>query len=154
MYRKSTLSIIRVFPTLILFILILDSCENTNSTITKTIDSNAESLGKIQFEQKCIACHGFENKTEEEMIAPPMYAVKRRYMKASKNKEDFINLMSDWVKNPQQEKVLMRDAALEKGVMPHLNYDEKDIVQIVNYLYETEMSKPEWFDAHQQSHQK
>jgi len=38
--------------------------------------------------------------------------------------------------------------------MPHLNYDEKDIVQIVNYLYETEMSKPEWFDAHQQSHQK
>jgi len=117
MYRKSTLSIIRVFPTLILFILILVSCENTNSTITKTIDSNAESLGKIQFEQKCIACHGFENKTEEEMIAPPMYAVKRRYMKASKNKEDFINLMSDWVKNPQQEKVLMRDAALEKGVM-------------------------------------
>lgn len=154
MYRKSTLSIIRVFPTLILFILILVSCENTNSTITKTIDSNAESIGKIQFEQKCIACHGFENKTEEEMIAPPMYAVKRRYMKASKNKDEFINLMSNWVKNPQQEKVLMRDAAIEKGVMPHLNYDEKDIMQIVNYLYETEMTKPEWFEAHQQSHQK
>ncbi len=154
MYRKSTLSIIRVFPKLILFILILVSCENTNSTITKTIDSNAESIGKIQFEQKCIACHGFENKTEEEMIAPPMYAVKRRYMKASKNKDEFINLMSNWVKNPQQEKVLMRDAAIEKGVMPHLNYDEKDIMQIVNYLYETEMTKPEWFDAHQQSHQK
>lgn len=154
MNSKSTLSIIRVFPTLILFILILVSCENTNSTITKTIDSNAESIGKIQFEQKCIACHGFENKTEEEMVAPPMYAVKRRYMKASKNKEEFIQLMTDWVKNPQSEKVLMRDAAIEKGVMPHLNYDEKDIVQIVNYLYETEMTKPEWFDAHQQSHQK
>lgn len=154
MNRKSTLSIIRVFPTLILFILILVSCENTNSTITKTIDSNAESIGKIQFEQKCIACHGFENKTEEEMIAPPMYAVKRRYMKASKNKEEFIQLMADWVKNPQSEKVLMHDAAIEKGVMPHLNYDEKDIVQIVNYLYENEMTKPEWFDAHQQSHQK
>jgi cytochrome c2 len=100
MNRKSTLSIIRVFPTLILFILILVSCENTNSTITKTIDSNVESIGKIQFEQKCKVCHGFENKTEEEMVAPPMYAVKRRYMKASKNKEEFIQLMADWVKNP------------------------------------------------------
>jgi len=142
-----------------LSILTLLSCNNTKSDPKSNSDTIikkevVDSIGKIQFEQKCIACHGIENKTEEQMIAPPMYAVKRRYTKASSDKEEFVKLMSDWVKNPQLENVLMRDAAKDKGVMPHLNYDEKSISEIVNYIYNTEMPKPEWFDAHEQSHKK
>jgi len=142
-----------------LSILTLPSCNNTKSESkanSETIIKKevVDSIGKIQFEQKCVACHGFENKTEEQMIAPPMYAVKRRYIKASADKDEFVKMMSFWVKNPQPENALMRDATKDLGVMPHLNYDEKSILEIVNYIYSTEISKPEWFDAHEQSHKK
>lgn len=132
---------------------LLISCNNSNIKTKTAIIDPLDSVQKKIFEQKCLACHGFEGKTDEQMIAPPMFAVKKRYLRASSNKEEFVNLMSEFVKNPQKETGLMKGALDRLGVMPHLNYDEHEILKIVNYIYETDMVKPDWFDAHQRSHQ-
>jgi cytochrome c553 len=136
------------------------SCQNKNKTeITTKISPEIEnsktsdSISQLLVDQKCNVCHGFTGKTEAEMIGPPLYAVKRRYLKVSDKKEDFVLNMSNWIKNPQAENALMRSAFETKGLMPHLSYSDEDINEIVNYIYETEMPKPDWFDAHQQTEQ-
>lgn len=141
----------------VIILLVTISCKNDKKSQTETslhtMNQN-DSIGKLLFEQKCIACHGFEGKTEEQMIAPPMYAVKRRYLRETSDEEKFTELMRNWVKNPVEEKSLMTQAKDTLGIMPHLNYSEDDISKIVQYIYDTEMPKPDWFDAHQKANQK
>jgi len=73
------------------------------------------------------------------MIAPPLFAVRRKYLEVFDKKEDFVLNMSNWIKNPQAEKALMRSALDRKGLMPHLPQSDEDINKIVNYIYKSEM---------------
>ncbi len=106
----------------------------------------------LLFDQKCMICHITKGKTSETMLAPPFYEVKERYLKASMDKEDFIEIVGDWVKNPSADNVLIPDAVKHFGIMPNLNYSEKNINQISQYIYDNDMPKPEWFDAHEAEH--
>jgi mono/diheme cytochrome c family protein len=124
----------------------------TNDYISQNLvrtDSTAQKL----FNQKCMICHNTEGKTDETMLAPPFYQVKNRYQRASLNQADFVETMSNWIKNPIKENALMRGAVDKLNVMPKLGYNDEDIKTIVNYIYNNDMPKPDWFDAHQKSHQ-
>ncbi len=111
-----------------------------------------QSTPKELFDQKCMICHSTEGKTAKTMLAPPFYQVKKRYKMASMNKQDFIVTMTYWVQNPKKEDALLKGAVQELGVMPKLAYKEDEIKSIVAYIYEHDMPKPEWFDAHQAAH--
>ena len=104
------------------------------------------------FDQKCMICHITKGKTAETMLAPPFYEVKKRYLKASMGKADFIEIMNNWVKKPSADNILIPDAVAHFGIMPNLNYTEEDINQISQYIYDTDMPKPDWFDAHEAEH--
>ena len=69
----------------------ISSCNNKTSSIPIT-DSNLTTDNKAfeLFQQKCYACHSVTTKSHDEIIAPPMVAVKRRYMKEYDSKEDFV----------------------------------------------------------------
>ena len=71
----------------------ISSCNNKTSSIpinesNLTTDNKAFEL----FQQKCYACHSVTTKSHDEIIAPPMVAVKRRYMKEYDSKEDFVKV--------------------------------------------------------------
>lgn len=123
-------------------------------TEIKSVLTKTDSISASLFNQKCMICHNHVGKVDSTMIAPPFFAVKKHYLRASEDKEEFVEIMSDWVKNPSEDNLLMSGTMDSFEIMPYLAYTEEDIVKIVNYVYENDMEKPEWFDAHQASHRK
>ena len=115
-------------------------------------ESQEDISPKELFNQKCMICHSAEGKNAATMLAPPFYPIKKRYLMASMNKQDFIESMTYWVLNPMKENSLMPGAVQQFSVMPKLGYSEKDIKLISTYIYENDMPKPDWFDAHQEAH--
>ncbi len=142
----------------LLFIFSCDQkAKKSNETKLSTLElakKETDSIGAQLFNQKCMICHNHVGKVDSTMIAPPFFQVKDRYLRASLDKEDFIETMTYWVNNPAEENILMQGTIDHFEVMPYLAYSDEDIAKIVNYVYENDMEKPEWFDAHQVEHQR
>jgi len=136
------------------------SCDANKKKDKKAIDSEltaqvvVDTIGKKLFEQKCLLCHNHVGKVDSTMLAPPFFAVKRRYLRASINKEDFIKNVAYWVNNPIEENILMQGTKDQFEVMPYLAYEEEDIKRIAAYIYDNDIPKPDWFDDHEESHEK
>ena len=143
---------------LVASVILTISCQSKVEKQNKNEDTIAlaiiqtDSKAEVLFNQKCMICHNTEGKTDATMLAPPFYQVKKRYLNASIDKNDFIETMTNWVNNPIEDNALMRGAVEKLKVMPKLGYKDEEIREIVNYIYETDMPKPDWFDAHQKSH--
>jgi len=95
----------------------------------------------------CYACHSVTAKSHDDIIAPPMVAIKRRYKVSYKTKEEFVKAMTSWVIDPIEEKALMRGAVSQFKVMPKQLFDKNDILKISEYIFENEIEKPEWFES-------
>ena len=143
------------FIVFIFFLISFISCESFSNkkTAENSFQIQQDSIAKQLVEQKCNVCHAL-GKTEQTIIAPPLFAVRRQYMKFSMDKEDFITTMTDYVNNPQADKSLMKPAVEQFNVMPKQVLKPEELTMIVNYLYHTEMPKPDWFDAHEEKHRK
>lgn len=113
-----------------------------------------DTIGEKLFDQKCMLCHNHVGKVDSTMLAPPFFAVKRRYLRASMDKDDFIKNIAYWVNNPVEENILMQGTKDQFEVMPYLAYEEADIIRIATYIYNNDIPKPDWFDAHEESHEK
>jgi len=121
-----------------------------NPTIN-TESQNAEALAL--FKQKCYACHSVITKSHDEIIAPPMIAVKKRYSMQYDNKEDFVNAIVAYASNPKAENALMIGAVNQFKAMPKQAFFEEDLKKIATYIYENKIETPEWFEEHfQQNH--
>jgi len=93
-----------------------------NPTIN-TESQNAEALAL--FKQKCYACHSVITKSHDEIIAPPMIAVKKRYSMQYDNKEDFVNAIVAYASNPKAENALMIGAVNQFKAMPKQAFFEE-----------------------------
>lgn len=128
------------------------SCNNSNTRVSYAIKNNdvkTDSIhpGKKLMEVYCYACHDAIT-TEENRLAPPMIAIKRRYIFKDTSKEEFIADMQNWVKNPTEKNAKMFGAVRRFGVMQKLPYPEETIEQIAEYMYDYEIEQPEWFEEH------
>jgi hypothetical protein len=135
--------------------LLLSSCikktqpENVSSTpdIAKA-NVPESSEGYTLLKNNCYVCHSVTTKSHDEIIAPPMIAVKRRYQNQYATKEGFVEAVVNWAKNPTEEKSLMRGAVQRFKVMPKQAFKEDDLKKIAAYIYDTEIEQPAWFEAH------
>ena len=100
------------------------------------------------FKNNCYACHSVNSKSHDDIIAPPMAAVKRRYKMNYTTREDFIEAMVNWAKDPNQESALMFGAVEQFKVMPKQEFNEEVLFKIAAYIYDNEIEQPEWFEAH------
>lgn len=99
-------------------------------------------LGKAKFAMLCGACHrsGFD----EEMVAPPTFALKRHYGdRYGNNERAFVRAIVNWVQSPDQKKTLMPGAVRKFSLMPPLPFPEEDLTLIAKYLFETDFDIPE-----------
>ncbi len=110
------------------------------------IYNNEEGLSLPQ--EKCYICHSVTAKSHEEIIAPPLVAVKRRYKMKYKTKNDFVTGITDWALNPTEENPLMRGAVMQFKVMPKQPFNKEEIIKIATYIYYNELQKPAWFESH------
>src|SRR3970040_1028697 len=146
------------FIKLVVLLMIFTSCnkqkssEDFNKNIASTIESNDAEALKL-FQQKCYACHSVATKSHDEIIAPPMIAVKKRYSMQYDNKEDFVNAVVAYAIDPKAEKALMIGAVNQFKAMPKQAFSEEDLKKIATYIYENKIETPEWFEEHfQQNH--
>lgn len=119
---------------------------NTIAAVDNASQNQPE--GYILLKNNCYACHSVTSKSHDEIIAPPMVSIKRRYKMSYGSKEEFINAVSDWALNPTKENALMRGAVMQFNVMPKQAFKKEDIEKIAEYIYENELEKPEWFEKH------
>lgn len=146
------------FIKLVVLLMIFTSCnkqkssEDFNKNIASTIESNDAEALKL-FQQKCYACHSVATKSHDEIIAPPMIAVKKRYSMQYDNKEDFVNAVVAYAIDPKAENALMIGAVNQFKAMPKQAFSEDDLKKIATYIYENKIETPEWFEEHfQQNH--
>ncbi|AFL79734.1 hypothetical protein Aeqsu_0211 [Aequorivita sublithincola DSM 14238] len=135
------------FLATLFFIILLAACNNQNHSSYLTITEKNESVefklsqehpGKKLMENNCYACHNPKS-TEEEMMAPPMIAVKMNYISEDTSKEDFVAEIIEWTKNPSSEKSKMPEEVKKFGLMPYQFYPENTIRQIADYMYDNEI---------------
>jgi cytochrome c551/c552 len=136
----------------IVFISFSTSCkfENTSAIVQNSTINTKEVAqdGLILFQQKCYVCHSVTSKSHDEIIAPPMEAVKRRYKMAYPNEVEFIDAFTNWVMDPTEEHALMRGAVANFKVMPKQEFNREEIIKIAHFIYNNEIEKPEWFQNH------
>ncbi|SDX13337.1 c-type cytochrome [Flavobacterium degerlachei] len=145
---------------IIILVVLFSSCknkqaiENLDKRETKEVNVTAAEGQKLMAEN-CYACHSVATKSHDEIIAPPMIAVKKRYSMEYNNKADFVKAVVAYATDPKAENALMIGALNKFNTMPKQAFNEEDLNKIASYIYENEIEKPEWFETHfRQNHGK
>ena len=140
---------------LIAFLISFTNCKNTKKSeiAPKNTPAQKEVIlseqahpGKLIMETECYSCHN-PKASQANMIAPPMIAVKRHYMDSNTTKKEFTKALILWLNDPEAPSK-MPGAQKKFGKMPYLPYPEETITQIAEYIYDYDIEKPKWFDAH------
>ena len=108
--------------------------------------------GKKLMETHCYLCHSPNAKESQGRVAPPMIAVKSRYLMDYDTKEDFIKAISSFVENPTDDNAKMHGAVKNFGVMPKQVFPENATAQIADFMFDYQIEEPKWFAAHWQGH--
>ncbi|WP_457745196.1 cytochrome C [Sulfurimonas sp.] len=97
----------------------------------------ADNISALLFQGNCTACHHkVVNKS-----APSMMQVRQNYLKAFPRKKEFVQYMSQWVKNPTSEHSIMHNAIQKYKLMPELAFDKETLKEISSYIYDTNFTK-------------
>lgn len=112
----------------------------------KKATQNSEGL-KL-FQQNCYACHSVITKSHDEIIAPPMIAVKRSYLMQYSTKDAFVKAVVAYASDPKAENALMIGAVNKFKAMPKQPFKKEDLRKIATYIYENKIETPVWFGDH------
>lgn len=139
---------------LLLFTVIFLSCKDGKKNDMVPVGEAAQlemeqsrAHGKKIVERECYICHDPKS-TETAMIAPPMVAVRSHYLDKKTTREQFTQSLTNWLNDPQPEKVKMKGAFRRFGIMPYQPYSVEDIEDIASYLYDSELPQPDWYEDH------
>lgn len=133
---------------LITVLSIATSCKFENKAAVAMNTKELPQEGLVLLQQKCYACHSITSKSHDEIIAPPMVAVKRRYIMSYASEDEFVNALTKWVLNPEKENALMRGAVQNFNVMPKQPFNKEEIIKIAQFMYNNTLETPSWFQAH------
>ncbi len=99
----------------------------------------ASSEGQKLFQENCLACHNAEL---DPPMAPPMFGVQKRYKMASSDRAEFIRKITEFVRQPSEEKALLKMAIKHVGLMPAVDVAEDDMKQIAAYIHDASFAVP------------
>ena len=106
-----------------------------------------ENPGQKLMEQYCYACHS-PSASMNQMIAPPMAAVKSHYLMNDPGKEEFVKQIAAYVAEPSTEASRLPGAINKFGIMPRQNFPPEAVKKIAEYMYDYKIEEPEWFSEH------
>ena len=145
--------------TILLTLITLFSCNKKNNEpqpilpTDEAVSNSDTPEGKKLMETHCYVCHSPTAPENEGRIAPPMVAIKARYIdKEGYNKEEFVKHVTAFVTNPTEDKALMYGAVRKHGVMPKQAFPEGSIEKIADFMFDYQIEEPEWFKAHWEGH--
>jgi cytochrome c553 len=140
-------------------VLFLTSCQNGKKEYQNVEEENAIAStfdpleAKKLMETHCYLCHSPTADENQGRIAPPMVAIKARYIdREGYNKTEFIENVEAFVANPTEDKALMYGAVKKHGLMPKQAFPEGSIEKIAAFMYDYQIEEPAWFKAHWEGH--
>ena len=141
-----------------LFVLLLASCQKEKKEVQpipveESVVIANEHEGKKLMETHCYLCHSPNADENQGRIAPPMVAIKARYIdKEGYTKEEFIAAVASFVENPTEDKALMYGALKKHGLMPRQVFPEGSVEKIADFMFDYQIEAPSWFKEHWEGH--
>ncbi|MEZ4797883.1 MAG: c-type cytochrome [Flavobacteriaceae bacterium] len=120
----------------------------TEYLAVNSISQLSEHPGKKLMETYCYVCHN-PTASHDNRLAPPMIAIKKHYTNSDTTKEEFVNSIQAWIKNPNIEDAKMFGAVRRFGVMVKQPFPEDEIKLIAEYMFDNDIEQPEWFEQHE-----
>ncbi len=125
-------------------------------SFSQTTSSQNSVLGDDQISEEvlsalmitCYVCHNPRIKAESDVIAPPLVAVKYMYKNKFPEKQLFVDKVTDFVMEPNNQKALMQGPVMRFGVMPDMPLNEQQVRKIASYIFDNEIEEPIWFPSH------
>lgn len=140
--------------TLLISISGLASCNRSSQSATSDVadsdilsskqDTMVLSQGFQLLETNCFSCHS-PKAGQETRVAPPMMAIKKHYVTTGVSSEDFTAELIAFVNSPKAENARLEHAVEKFGVMPKMDFDQKQLEAIAAYIYQAEFEKPGWY---------
>jgi len=96
----------------------------------------------------CYLCHSSTASENEGRIAPPMVAIKARYLMLHSTREEFVQHITAFTENPTTENAIMYGAVDRFNVMPKQVFPEGVVKKIANYMFDYQIEEPSWFKEH------
>jgi hypothetical protein len=144
------------FTLFVVFSFVFSSCQSkkmSNEVVTKeksvAIKLSGENESLELLKMRCYACHQVNSISHDEIIAPPLAAVKRRYLRSFPQRDDFVEAIVNWTLDPKEEKAMMYGAVKRFKVMPYQSFDKSEMLKIAGYIYDNDLEEPKWFEAHE-----
>ena len=144
---------------LVVLSVIITSCNPKKEPYQNVSDSELTAVeaeeGKKMMETHCYVCHSPNAPDGVGRIAPPMVAIKARYIdREGFDKSEFVAAVQSFVENPTEDKALMFGAVRKHGLMPKQVFPDGVVEKIAAFMYEYQIEEPEWFKAHWQGNGK
>lgn len=143
-------SLLKLLP-VVLLLIVLACGEKKVPAKTEQPDINTAEVDLVKAKQmlttSCYVCHS-PTAPENSRLAPPMEAVKRRYLANYPDKETFIEKLSTFVVAPKEENAIMYGAVTQYNLMTPMPFPEEDLKAIAEYIFTSELEYPDWFDDH------
>jgi mono/diheme cytochrome c family protein len=143
---------------LLIAVFIFVSCQNEKKEfqpipVEESVVAINEHEGKKLMETHCYLCHSPNAAENQGRIAPPMVAIKARYIdKEGYTKEEFIAAVASFVENPTEDKALMYGALKKHGLMPKQAFPEGSVEKIADFMFDYQIEEPTWFKEHWEGH--
>lgn len=137
-FKRPYLRTMRIFKTITfitLALLVGQACSQESKTEAV---SETEHAGKAKFDAYCSSCHN-----NSAAVAPPAFALQKRYKMEHKTESDFADAIAGFVLNPTTEAALMKNAVNKFGLMPAMGYPKEDLTLIAQYIYHASFEKPD-----------
>lgn len=137
---------------LVVFLSLL-SCQKKAELIEISKDFTQAEAAEAQqlMATHCYICHSPTASETEGRIAPPMVALKARYLMVYPTKEDFVLHLTQFVENPTTDNAIMYGAVDRFNIMPKQVFPEGVVEKIANFMYEYQIEEPVWFKEHWES---
>lgn len=114
-----------------------------NRVQSEQVRKEKSEKGLALLNQNCFGCH-YPETGEGNRVAPPINMVRRHYMDDKISREEFINKIVSFASRPSEDKSLLHGAVMRFGLMPQRDFKIEDLEQIAEYLYDHDVSTPEW----------
>lgn len=114
--------------------------------IPLVLQADSSHPGKEKFITLCMSCHKLDR--SEQMIAPPVFAVRHHYIRAYPNRTNFISQIVDWLEAPDPAVSLMPGALRRFNVMPKLDLTDEDRENVAAFLFDANFKEPDWYREH------
>jgi cytochrome c551/c552 len=130
--------IVILFPLISAFLLSCSENKTDNDTedLTPNITLQEKESAVQLLKKNCYSCH---TPNQGARLAPPMFKVKDHYIDEFDTEAKFIEAITFFVLNPNEENVRMPGAKNKFGLMPKSVFNEADVKLIAKYLFYANM---------------